>query len=121
MIILKDIVKRIDLIRKQNGMNQEQLAVELNISQPAVSKYLKERIPPPEILLKLARLGKTTIEWILTGQKSYLYNDNSARQVNEAKHSYDAEWSLAKKIALMSAETREAIITIIDHIAGHGK
>lgn len=104
---------RIDMVRRQLGLTQDEFARQLNISQPAVSKYLKERIPPADILLVIARMGNTTIEWLLTGEKSYLYNDSSG-QVNENRGRYDADWQLAKKIALLPAKTRQAILTIID-------
>ncbi|MEJ2544616.1 MAG: helix-turn-helix transcriptional regulator, partial [Calditrichaceae bacterium] len=73
MINISEVSQRIDLIRKQNGWTQGEMAEALQLSQPAVSIYLKERIPPAETLLRLAEIGNTTIEWILTGQKSYYY------------------------------------------------
>ena len=51
-------------------MNQKQFAKKLGITQPMISKYEKgEIIPPAEILLKIAKLGKTTVEKILEGEK----------------------------------------------------
>ena len=71
---VSDVCARIDAVRRELGLKQEQFAVALKISQPAVSKYLRERIPPAEILLRIARLGNTTIEWLLCGQKNYSNN-----------------------------------------------
>ena len=49
-------------------MNQKRFAKKLGITQPMVSKYEKgETIPPAMILLKIAKLGKTTGEKILEG------------------------------------------------------
>jgi transcriptional regulator with XRE-family HTH domain len=48
--------------------NQKEFAKILQITQPAVSKYLSGRIPPANVLLKLAQLSNTSIEWILTGK-----------------------------------------------------
>jgi len=120
MLNFKEISERVDIIRKQNGLTQEQFAARLNISQPAVSKYLKERVPPAEILLKIAGLGNTTIEWILTGTKSYLYGDMEMR-VKEKGVEYDADWSLTQKIASLPADVREAILTLIDFYKGQGR
>ncbi len=65
----KQISERIRTIMAQAQLTQQRLASLLGISQPAVSQYLQGRIPPPEVLLNIARLGDTTIEWILTGDK----------------------------------------------------
>ncbi len=62
-----EIARRIRQIMQQRGMSQKELAEFLNVSQPAVSLYLQGRIPPAEVLYRLARLGNTSMEWILTG------------------------------------------------------
>lgn len=120
MINISEVCQRVDLIRRQNGWTQGQLAGALELSQPAVSKYLKDRIPPAETLLRLARIGNTTIEWILTGQKSYLYTVDK-KGVAEDKISYDAEYNLAKKIALLPVNIRKAIETIINLAGGQSR
>lgn len=120
MIHLSEVSQRINLIRKQKGWTQEQLANALSLSQPAVSKYLKERIPPAETLLKLAQIGSTTIEWILTGQKSYFYQDENTL-VKEKQSTYDAEVILAKKIAQLPADVRQALMSLIDFVVSQGK
>lgn len=49
-------------------LNQKQFAKKLGITQPMVSKYEKgEIIPPAQVLLTIAKLGKTTVEKILEG------------------------------------------------------
>lgn len=67
----KEIARRIKKIRAIDlDMNQKRFAKRLGISQPMVSKYEKGQvIPSAEILLKIARLGKTTVEKILEGEK----------------------------------------------------
>ena len=114
MIKFQEVSQRIDLIRKQNGWTQSQLAEALQLSQPAISKYLKERIPPAETLLRLAKIGNTTIEWILIGQKSYLYQGKVSGVAEDAV-TYDADYNLAKKIALLPTDIRKAITTLINY------
>jgi len=63
-----DMGKRIKEIRKKARLRQWQLAEILGTTQSAVHKYEHGVIPEPRRLVKLARLGNTTIEWILTGQ-----------------------------------------------------
>ena len=60
--------RRIKEIRKKAGLRQWQLAGLLGTTQSAVHKYEHGVIPEPRRLVKLARLGNTTIEWILTGE-----------------------------------------------------
>jgi transcriptional regulator with XRE-family HTH domain len=60
---------RIQAIMKAAGITQRGIANYLGVSQPAVSFYLQGRLPPADVLLKIARLGDTTIEWILTGEE----------------------------------------------------
>ena len=111
----KSVSNRIGLIRKQNGLSQERLAQKLKISQPAISTYLHDRIPPADTLLKLARLGQTTVEWILTGQKSYAFEEKS-KNVREQQTVYDADWLLAKKIAALPDNVKEALILLTDQL-----
>ena len=65
----KEIGKRIKKIRVIDlDMNQDKFSRKLAISQPTASRYEKGKvIPPADILLKIAKLGKTTIEKILEG------------------------------------------------------
>ena len=65
----KNAGRRIKKIRVIDlDLNQKQFAKKLGITQPMVSKYEKgETIPPAQILLKIAKLGKTTMENILEG------------------------------------------------------
>jgi len=112
---ISEITARIDSIRRQKNMNQEQLAAALGISQPAVSKYLKDRIPPGDILLKLARLSNTTIEWILTGQKNYFFQEKvSVVKDNEDEYSVDGDLLLARKIAGLNSKAREVVGQLVD-------
>lgn len=63
--------RRIQQLMKRVGITQKGLADYLNISQPAISLYLQGRIPPADVLLRIARLANTTVEWILTGEEDH--------------------------------------------------
>lgn len=108
-----EIAGRIDLIRLQKGFTQQQLAAELHISQSAMSKYMKERIPAPDVLLRLAQLGNTTIEWILTGRKSYFYEENTPSVREHSAGYHDADRALARDIAALPSEIRKALMVLI--------
>jgi transcriptional regulator with XRE-family HTH domain len=59
---------RIKQIRLQAGMRQWELARLLGTTQSAVHKYEHGVVPEPRRLLELARVGTTSIEWLLTGR-----------------------------------------------------
>ena len=64
------IAARIRQLMEEHHFTQQDLAAHLDISQPAISLYLRGRIPPPPVLLALAQLTGTTVEWILTGTET---------------------------------------------------
>ncbi len=122
MLDVKAVCARIDGLRRGKQWKQEELAAFLEISQSAVSTYLRDRIPPPEILLRLAQMGNTTIEWILTGNKSYFYapqeEDPSSMLVEEPEAAYDADRNVALKIARLPTDVRSAVLRLVDELAG---
>ncbi len=112
----ENIGKRIDLLRRQLGLTQQELAAALKVSQSAISKYLNNRLPPADVLYGLAQMAQTTVEWILTGKKRYWYQQEFSG-VNEEKTVYDADISLARKISRLPNEARQAVVTLIDLLA----
>jgi len=70
---MKDLDKaalgdRIRRIRSGAGLRQWELARHLGTTQSAVHKYEHGVVPEPRRLVELARIGETSIEWILTGR-----------------------------------------------------
>lgn len=59
--------KRIRQIRLGAGLRQWELARMLGTTQSAVHKYEHGVVPEPRRLVELARIGCTSIEWVLTG------------------------------------------------------
>ena len=112
---VSDVSTRIDTIRRNLGLSQGQFANALQISQPAVSKYLRERIPPAEILLRVAHLGNTTIEWLLCGQKNYFFRE-PVQRVDEPEIPYgpDIDLKMARKIARLPSHARDVIDQLIN-------
>mgnify|MGYP001605663037 FL=1 len=51
-------------------MNQEEFGKMIGVGQSQVSKYERgEILPPVEILLRIAAVGNTGLNWILKGQR----------------------------------------------------
>ena len=58
--------KRIAELRKERGLNQTQVAKELNMSQTGYSKYeTGENDVPTIVLIKLAQFYQTSVDYIL--------------------------------------------------------
>jgi len=60
--------RRVRQIRLAAGMRQWELARLLGTTQSAVHKYEHGVVPEPRRLVELARIGGTSIEWVLTGE-----------------------------------------------------
>ncbi len=60
--------KRIRQIRLGARLRQWELAKLLGTTQSAVHKYEHGVVPDPRRLVELARIGGTSLEWVLTGQ-----------------------------------------------------
>lgn len=57
---------RIRNLRENSDLRQWQLAEYLNVSQVAYSRYeLGQRIIPPEVLIKLARFYKVSVDYLV--------------------------------------------------------
>ena len=59
--------RRVKQIRLSAGMRQWELAKLLGTTQSAVHKYEHGVVPEPRRLVELARIGGTSVEWVLTG------------------------------------------------------
>ena len=91
------------------GVNQKQFADLLGVTQPAISKYLKDRVPPAPVLLNLARASATSIEWILTGE-----DQKSFPRVAEPSSTYDIPRSLEDKISRLPILVQKRLGDLID-------
>lgn len=70
---------RIRKIRNQAELRQWELARLLGTTQSAVHKYEHGVVPEPRRLVELARIGNTSIEWILTGHHWESGSEDQAR------------------------------------------
>ena len=96
------IGQRIKHLRKTRSLRQWQMAQLLGATQPAVHKYENGILPEVKRLLELARIGDTSVEWILTGRH---WEDGSVEMGRIRKEVYE----LAQQLDLFSPEERRAI------------
>ncbi len=74
---------RIRAIRLGASLRQWELAKMLGTTQSAVHKYEHGVVPEPRRLVELARIGGTSIEWVLTGQHWENGSEEQARIPSE--------------------------------------
>ena len=105
------IGERIKKLRKARGLRQWQMAEALGATQPAVHKYENGILPEVKRLLELARIGGTSVEWILTGR----HWENGATHMERL----DPEvYNLAYRLKEFSADQRRLLADALDIIAG---
>lgn len=69
--------RRVRQIRLNAGLRQWELARMLGTTQSAIHKYEHGVVPEPRRLVELARVGGTSLEWVLTGEH---WENGSAEQ-----------------------------------------
>ena len=66
----KETVKRIQLLRKQKGLSQEELADKLNVSSNTVAKIeCGLRRPSVDFIVDLVNVFDTTVDYIVLGEE----------------------------------------------------
>jgi len=96
------IGQRIKHLRKTRALRQWQMAQLLGATQPAVHKYENGILPEVRRLLELARIGNTSVEWILTGR----HWENGAPDMDRMPVEV---FDLARQIHSFTPEERRAV------------
>ncbi len=61
-----DFGNRLRRLREGAGINQTELAEKLGVTKAAISYYeLRERIPSPDVIVRLAQIFHTTTDYLL--------------------------------------------------------
>lgn len=103
----KEIGKRIKRLRKEKGLKQWQMADLLGATQPAVHKYENGILPEVKRLLELARIGNTSMEWILTGRHWEQGSEERERIPEEI-------FQLAARIHAFTREQRQTLVSALE-------
>jgi transcriptional regulator with XRE-family HTH domain len=105
------IGNRIKSLRKTKGLRQWQMAEKLGATQPAIHKYENGILPEVKRLLELARIGSTSIEWILTGR----HWENGSTQMERLKAEV---YELAYQFNALTPEERKILADGLEVING---
>ena len=95
----------------KRGMTQQDLASSLEMSQPAISSYLRGRIPPADVLYKIARIGQTTVEWLLLGDPI-----SEPIMVKEKSAWYGNQQQLMELWANLSPSVQKNLLMLMRHL-----
>ena len=60
--------KKLQKLRKANGLSQEQLAEKLNVSRQAVSKWETGSVPDMDNVIKISRFFDCTLDYLLNNE-----------------------------------------------------
>jgi transcriptional regulator with XRE-family HTH domain len=61
------LAQRIRQVRGQLGVTQAQFAQRLGTIQVSVARYEAGRVPRADLLVRIAKMGNVTVEWLLHG------------------------------------------------------
>jgi len=68
---MKELGKRIQKLRKENGLSQTDLAGKIGVSYAQLSRYeIKGAQPPAEVLNKMADALGTSVDFLINGNSS---------------------------------------------------
>jgi len=105
------VAGRILKLMQQLQLTQKEFAGKLQVTQPAVSKYIQGRIPPATVLLRLAQLGGTSMEWVLTGGTPAA---TSASTIAENRAAYGSAVMQADKIDRLPPLLRDRLSALVE-------
>jgi transcriptional regulator with XRE-family HTH domain len=106
------VAGRISRLMQQLQLTQKQFAERLQVTQPAVSKYMQGRIPPSAVLLRLAQLSGTSMEWLLTGGTAA----TAVNKIAENQVAYGPAEMLVNKIDRLPPLLRNQLAELVDVI-----
>jgi transcriptional regulator with XRE-family HTH domain len=100
----KGLGLRIKQLRKQHKWTQKELAVKIDVRFPQLNKYeCGLHAPPVEKLVKIAEVFDTTVDFLLTGNRSEQRPLHNLRLLERFRAMED-----------FNAEDQEAVIKLID-------
>lgn len=107
-------MNNIKMLRKQQNILQTKLALDLNLTQEAISSYETERVTPSaDVLIKLADYFNTNIDYLLC-RTSYNLPINNIKPSNIS----DEQFKLLTKINNLSDINIARVEGYIDSLNG---
>lgn len=101
---MADLGKRIQELRKDNGLTQQELAKKINISHPQIVRYENKGVQPPaDVLKRLADVLATSVDYLINGNtdekaKATLKDTELLQQFKAVEQMNDDDKSVIKKL-----------------------
>lgn len=96
-----DISEKIQILRRDKNMSQDDLAEELGVSRQSVSKWESGKAQPDsEKVLALARLFEVSTDFLLKDEQEPVYVDDTPEAQSEASDDEKAEKKKPKKLSV---------------------
>ena len=97
---------RIQKLRKENKLTQQELAKKINLSHPQLVRYENKDVQPPaDVLKKIANIFGVSIDYLVNGE-----NDQKAKETLQD----DALLNQFKKISGLSKDKKNIVMDLID-------
>lgn len=99
-------MNNIKVLRKQKNILQTKLALDLNLTQEAISSYETERVTPSaDVLIKLTDYFNTNIDYLLCRTKYNLpISDIKPNNINEEQYNLLIKINKLSKIDIAKVE-----------------
>lgn len=115
VINLEQVGARLKRIR--GDLTQKEFADILKVKQNYISRYEKGRLPRPDLLLKIARHGNVTVDWILWGD---IRGEPARKIIKEMEEGYGEDplnQEIIKLLKRIKTEDKRTIIKILRALA----
>lgn len=81
--------KKIQLLRKENGMSQEQLAAHITVSRQAISKWeVGDSVPDPDNIVQLSKLFGVSTDYLLMDDMEIPIEETTAISASGNSHKW---------------------------------
>lgn len=101
----KNISERIQLLRKQKGFSQNELAEKVEISKAQMSRYISKNVQPPaDVLKKLADVLSVSVDFLISG-------DSDQKAIENLSHTEVLQQY--KEVDNLPEEERKTVIKVI--------
>lgn len=105
--------EKLQLLRRQNGLSQEQLAEKLNVSRQAVSRWETGAVPDMENVIKISNYFDCSLDYLMNDAIDDISGNSPSAQKIDIKDKFRIKPETAFLIAAAIAFTAVLIIWII--------
>ena len=93
---------KLQKLRKQNGLSQEQLAAQLNVSRQAISKWEQGTLPDMNNIINVSRYFDCSLDYLINENdesNEHKYDENKKEDEQELNNKEDGIKNIFKKFS----------------------